>query len=143
MEYKGNNNEEAAALVHANGRARAAAQRRAYVARMLREFEADDFPFVDDTTYEFLVAQHVGNYSTRLLLQWQVAELMHVNARYYNTLRGNNVKRRVGALSLPNERRSLERRYAAAYEWNVELLGEFQVNQAAAWTTARVKEVVQ
>ena len=54
--------------------------------RILRDSEADDFAFVDDVTYEFLVAKHVGNYSTCLLVQWQLAELMHLNARYYITL---------------------------------------------------------
>ena len=127
----------AAALVYADERARAVAERRAYVARMLQASEADDFAFVDDVSYEFLVAKHVGNYSTRLLKQWLLAELMHLNARYYNVLHRTGVKRRVGTLALPNDRVSLERRYAAARRWNGELLQQLEGDPAAAWTIER------
>ena len=40
----------ATALLYADDRARAAAQLRAYVARMLRDSEADNFAFMDDVT---------------------------------------------------------------------------------------------
>ena len=68
-----------------------------------------------------------------------MVELIHTNARHYNMLRGSGVERRVGAFSLPNDQRSLERRYAASNAWNVDLLDQIQINYAAAWTIARVK----
>ena len=58
---------------------------------MFRASEADGFVFADDTIYELLVAKHVGCYSTRLLLQWQVIELIYTSARYYKTQRGSDV----------------------------------------------------
>ena len=131
MEHK-KEGERAAALVHADARARAAAKRRAYVARILQASEADDFAFVDDVTYEFIAAKHVANYSTRLLVQWQFAEPMHLNARYDNALQLKGVERRVGALVFPNDRVSLMRRLAATRRWNDELLQQLRADPAAA-----------
>ena len=95
-------------FVYADGRARAAAEQRAYIARMIRDSYADGFSFFDNTMYEFLVAKHVGNYSTRLLVQWRLAELMHLNARYYSMIKDAGVRRREGTLSITNDRKSLE-----------------------------------
>ena len=63
----------------------------------LRESEADKFAFNDDATYEFLAVKHGRSYTSSMLLQWQLGELMHVNASLYNVLKNTGVKRRVGA----------------------------------------------
>ena len=129
----------AAAFVYADDRARAAAERYAYVARVLRESEAYELAFVDDVSYEFLVAKNIGNYSMMLLVQWQLAEMIHLNARYCNALQRKGLKRRVGALSFPNGREVLKRRLASAKLWHAQLLAELEKYQAAAWSVARTK----
>ena len=49
------------------------------------------------------------------------------------------VRRRVGQLTLPNDRASLERRLAAARWWNSELLQQLRADPAAAWTIERTR----